>query len=151
MSNSGVTALSTMTPLDPAVKLGTGLSTPASHTQDAALSPGVTPLPFQTLHQVGTTSPSPDAKGSSASTVTLASDPLKHSLRVLDIKPIDLRPPPDLSVGYSVSKDGRAIQVKMTNRLTGEVVRSFDIKTAELAKTSKTNIILKGSQIDAKS
>ena len=52
-------------------------------------------------------------------------------------------------MGYSVSKDGRSIQVKMTNSITGEVVRSFDIKATDLAKVSKPNIALKGSQIDA--
>ena len=72
-----------------------------------------------------------------------------HTPLVQEIKSIHLAPPPELNMGYSVSKDGRSIQVKMTNSITGEVVRSFDIKATDLAKVSKPNIALKGSQIDA--
>ena len=67
------------------------------------------------------------------------------------LKAIHLTAPPDVSVGYAVSKHGLAIQVKMTNTSTGEVVRSFNIKAADLTKAMKSNIVLKGSQIDARS
>ena len=155
MSNTGVQAISTTPILDPLVKVGAGLSSPLASTSGSPKSTtGVTPLPFQTYH-AGELKPLsgagvPETTGSGSSAAPSATGK-EHAPLVQELKPIDLTPPAEMNVGYSVSKDGKSIQVKMTNSSTGEVVRSFDIKAADLANVSKTNIAIKGSQIDAQS
>lgn len=144
MANSGVQAVNTIPVLDPMVKAVSGLSSPVVNpTASPQSTAGVTPLPFQTFQGSEVKSPS------AASSEAIKSSSKGHTPLVQELKSIHLAPPPELNMGYSVSKDGRSIQVKMTNSITGEVVRSFDIKAADLAKVSKPNIALKGSQIDA--
>ena len=144
MANAGVQAVNTNPVLDPMVKVGSGLSTAVVNPSGSPNSTaGVTPLPFQTFQGGDVKAPS------AASSEAMKTSTQAHTPLVQEIKSIHLAAPPELNMGYSVSKDGRSIQVKMTNSITGEVVRSFDIKAADLAKVSKPNIALKGSQIDA--
>jgi len=144
VANAGVQAVNTPPILDPMVKVGLGLSSPAVNpTASSQSTAGVTPLPFQTFQGGEVKAPS------AASSEAMNTSNKGHTPLVQELKSIHLAPPPELNMGYSVSKDGRSIQVKMTNSITGEVVRSFDIKAADLAKVSKPNIALKGSQIDA--
>jgi hypothetical protein len=147
--NNGVQALSSSTALDPAVKLGTGaaagLGSPVGHSHDESAGSGVTPLPFQTFTQAEPSTPAVVKSSDKPKTAQ------KHAPLVQELKAIHLAAPPDVSVGYAVSKDGLAIQVKMTNTTTGDVVRSFDIKAADLTKAMKSHIVLKGSQVDARS
>ncbi len=147
MSNNGVQALNSISALDPAVKLGlgAGVSSPLGSSHGESADSGITPLPFQTFTQAETSTPALVKSSAKPKTAAI------HTPLVQELKAIHLTAPPDVSVGYAVSKDGLAIQVKMTNTSTGEVVRSFNIKAADLTKAMKSNIVLKGSQIDARS
>jgi hypothetical protein len=144
-SESGPLPLNTPTPLGSGAPGQAGSGNAALG--NAALgmpTSGITPLPFQTY-------PNGGAKASPGPRPSNAALGRAHTSFVQEIKPIQVAPPPELRVGFTVSKDTGVIQVKMTNSSTGEVVRSFDIKAAELAKVNKPRLTLKGSQIDAKS
>ena len=57
----------------------------------------------------------------------------------------------DTSLSYTLSGDGGGISVKMKNEQTGDVIREFTIKAADLPATKKQNFSIKGTQIDLKS
>ena len=57
----------------------------------------------------------------------------------------------DTSLTYTLSGAGGAISVKMKNDTTGDVIREFTIKAADLPATKKLNFSIKGTQIDLKS
>lgn len=57
----------------------------------------------------------------------------------------------DTSLSYTLSGSGGGISVKMKNSQTGDVIREFTIKSADLPATKKLNFSIKGTQIDLKS
>lgn len=57
----------------------------------------------------------------------------------------------DTSLSYTLSGEGGGISVKMKNEATGDVIREFTIKSADLPATKKQNFTIKGTQIDLKS
>jgi uncharacterized FlaG/YvyC family protein len=57
----------------------------------------------------------------------------------------------DTSLSYTLSGNGGGISVKMKNSQTGDVIREFTIKSADLPATKKQNFSIKGTQIDLKS
>ncbi len=57
----------------------------------------------------------------------------------------------DTSLTYTLSGNGGGISVKMKNAQTGDVIREFTIKSADLPATKKLNFSIKGTQVDLKS
>ncbi len=57
----------------------------------------------------------------------------------------------DTSLSYTLSGSGGGISVKMKNSQTGDVIREFTIKSADLPATKKLHFSIKGTQIDLKS
>jgi hypothetical protein len=54
-------------------------------------------------------------------------------------------------LSYTLSGNGGGISVKMKNAQTGDVIREFTIKSADLPATKKSNFTIKGTQVDLKS
>ena len=57
----------------------------------------------------------------------------------------------DTSLSYTLSGNGEGISVKMKNAQTGDVIREFTIKSADLPATKKSNFTIKGTQVDLRS
>jgi uncharacterized FlaG/YvyC family protein len=54
----------------------------------------------------------------------------------------------DTTLSYTLSSNGGGISVKMKNEQTGDVIREFTIKAADLPATKKQNFTIKGTQVD---
>jgi len=57
----------------------------------------------------------------------------------------------DTSLTYRLIANGGGISVQMKNTQTGDLIREFTIKSADLPATKKLNFTIKGTQVDLKS